>query len=122
MKRWIPFILWLLFVASIITCADLSLARCLFEVAGRYPGSDKLAHAVGMCTLAFTFNYALHTRTVPLKCCHVQLGGFIVAVVMTIEECSQIWIPCRTFDLLDLAANYAGILCAGWITQRCALK
>ena len=118
MKRWIPFVLWLFFVGTIIICADRSLARPLFDFVGRYPGSDKFAHAVGMCILAFTLNYALRARTVPLKCCRVQLGGLIVAVVMTIEECSQIWIPSRTFDLLDLTANYIGILCAGWLIRR----
>ncbi len=116
MKRWIPFVLWLLFVGTIITCANLSIARPLFDFVGRHPGSDKVAHALGMLTLAFTLNYALRARTVPLKCCRVQLGGLIVAVVMTIEECSQIWIPSRSFDLLDLTANYIGILCAGWLT------
>lgn len=114
--------LWLLFVAGIIVCADRSLARSLFEFVALYPGSDKAAHALGMCALAFTLNYALRARTIPLKCCRVQLGGLIIAVVMTIEECSQIWIPSRSFDLLDLAANYAGILLAGWLTRRFVRK
>lgn len=118
MKRWIPFALWLLFVGTIIICADRSLARPLFDFVARYPGSDKLGHIFLISTLAFMLNYALRARTVPLKCCHVQLGGLIVAVVMTIEECSQIWIPSRTFDLLDLTVNYIGILCAGWLTRH----
>lgn len=118
MKRWLPFVLWLLFVGAIIVCADRSLARPLFDFVAQYPGSDKLAHAAGMGALAFTLNHALRARTIPLKCCRVQLGGLIVAVAITIEECSQIWISSRTFDLLDLAANYVGILCAGCITRR----
>lgn len=73
-----------------------------------------------MCALAFTLNYALRAPTVPLKCCRVQLGGLIIAALITIEECSQIWITSRSFDLLDLAANYTGILCAGWLTRHCA--
>ena len=122
MKRWIPFVVWLLFVGVIIVCADRSLARWLFTFIERYPGSDKLGHIFLIGTLAFTLNYALRARTVPLKCCRVQLGGIIVAVVMTIEECSQKWIPSRTFDFLDLTANYAGILCAGWLTRRFLLS
>ncbi len=118
MKRWIPFALWLLFVGAIIFCADRSLARPLFDFVAHHSGSDKLGHLFLIGTLAFTLNYALRARTVPLKCCRVQLGGLIVAVAMTLEECSQIWIPSRTFDLLDLAANYTGILCAGWLTRR----
>ena len=90
----------------------------MFTFIERHPGSDKLGHIFLIGTLAFTLNYALRARTVPLKCCRVQLGGLIVAVVMTIEECSQIWIPSRNFDLLDLAANYASILFAGWLTRR----
>jgi polysaccharide biosynthesis protein VpsQ len=46
------------------------------------------------------------------------LGCLIIAVAMTIEEFSQIWIPNRTFDLMDLAANYLGISIAGWIRIR----
>ena len=118
MKRWIPFVVWLLLVAAIIICADRSLARPLFDFVARHSGSDKLGHLFLIGTLTFTLNYALRARTVPLKCCHVQLGGLIVAAVMTIEEFSQIWIPSRSFDLLDLTANYIGILCAGWLTRR----
>jgi len=39
----------------------------------------------------------------------VGLGTIIVAAVVVAEEISQIWIPGRTFDLYDLAADFLGI-------------
>lgn len=92
-----------------IACADLGKARWLFDWVEEHAGSDKVGHFVLIGTLAWTLNYALRGRLVPLGFVRVQLGGMIIAIAITIEEVSQIWIPGRQFDLDDLAANYAGI-------------
>jgi polysaccharide biosynthesis protein VpsQ len=118
LNRWLPFSLFLLFVASIIVGSDLGRLRSITQWVGSFPFGDKCGHLVLIGTLTFLLNYALNGRMVKIGRLKVLLGCSIVAVAMTIEEISQIWMPLRTFDLIDLSANYLGIILAGWIWLR----
>jgi polysaccharide biosynthesis protein VpsQ len=118
MKRWLPFLLFLSLIIGIIVADDLGRLRSLINLITAVPGGDKCGHAIFIGTLAFLLNYALAGRLVKIGHHQILLGCSIVAVAMTVEEFSQIWIPARTFDLLDLAANYFGITMAGWLWLR----
>ena len=47
------------------------------------------------------------------------LGTVIVSILVLAEEFSQIWIPGRDFELLDLSADLIGIACGDLIARRC---
>lgn len=111
MKRWLPFACWLLLIAVIVACADLGRLRAFFDwYETLHPLADKAGHIglIGMLTLLF--DHALAGRKIKRVC--IPLAPAIVFLVMTVEEVSQRWMPLRSFDLTDLAANYAGILVA----------
>jgi polysaccharide biosynthesis protein VpsQ len=120
LKRWLPFSCFFLFVAGIIIGNDLGRLRTIVNWVGSFPFGDKIGHLVFIGTLAFLLNYALEGRTIKIGRFKILLGCSIVAVVMTLEEISQIWIPWRTFDLVDLSANYLGIGLAGlkWLPKK----
>ena len=120
LKRWLPFLVFFLFVAGIIIGNNLGRLRTLVNWWGSFPFGDKIGHLILIGTLAFLLNYALEGRTIKIGRFKVLLGCSIVAVVMTLEEISQIWIPWRTFDLVDLSANYLGISIAGlkWLPKK----
>jgi polysaccharide biosynthesis protein VpsQ len=118
LRHWLPLAGWLGLVAAIIACADKGWAPRLFALLGHVPLGDKAGHFALIGTLAWLLNYALLRRKVTLGFWRVQLGSLIIALLMTAEEASQIWIPGRHFDFGDLAANYAGIACAGLLTRR----
>ncbi len=111
--KWLPFSLFFLFVTGIIIGNDLGQLRTIVNWVGSLPFGDKIGHMVFMGTLAFLLDYALDGRMVKIGGLKVLLGCSIVAIGITIEEISQIWIPWRTFDLVDLSANYLGIGLAG---------
>jgi polysaccharide biosynthesis protein VpsQ len=117
-QRWVPFLILLTIVASAVIAANLSLGGPLFEWIEQHPGSDKFCHFALLGGLAMALNSALHGRLARLGPVSVQLGGLLVAIVITAEEFSQRWIPSRSFDWGDLAANYAGIACADWLARR----
>jgi polysaccharide biosynthesis protein VpsQ len=117
-KRWFPFLVFLVFVAGIIVGSDFGRLRTITNWVGSLPFGDKWGHFILIGTLTFLLNYALNGRMLKIGHLKVLLGCSIVAVVITIEEFSQIWIPGRSFDLVDLSANYFGIGLAGWIWQR----
>jgi polysaccharide biosynthesis protein VpsQ len=120
LRRWLPFALFLLFVATIIVGSDLGQLRSINQLVGALPFGDKFGHLFLIGTLTFLLNYALDGRTLKIGNLKVLLGCAIVAVAITIEEFSQIWMPLRTFDLIDLSANYLGIALAGlvWLRKR----
>ncbi len=115
MRRWLPFLTFFAFIIAVIYAADRHLARGFFEWVQSLPLGDKAGHFVLMGTLAFLLNRALAGRTLRPG---VQLGGVIVAVFVVVEEISQRWLPWRTFDYADLAADFLGIAMADWLARR----
>jgi VanZ family protein len=117
--RWLPFVAFTAFVACVIAWADTGTMPRTFAWIGRQPFGDKVAHFVLIGTVAFLLDHALAGRRVTIGRWRVRLALLLVAVVMTMEELSQLWILGRDFELGDLAANYAGIavavLAARWL-------
>jgi polysaccharide biosynthesis protein VpsQ len=116
--KWIPFSLFFLFVVGIIVADDLGRLQTIIHWVGSFPLGDKWGHFIMIGTLTFLLNHALDGRMLKIGGRKVLLGCAVVTVGMTLEEFSQIWIPSRTFDLVDLSANYLGICLAGWIWLR----
>jgi VanZ family protein len=50
----------------------------------------------------------------------VLLGSLVVVILAAAEEVSQLYIPGRSFDLLDLAADALGIWLLGRVPRRLA--
>jgi polysaccharide biosynthesis protein VpsQ len=113
LNRWIPFSLLFLLVAGITAGIDLGRLQSLTGWINSIPFGDKCGHLLVIGFLTFLLNYALAGRMVKIGRLKILLGCTIVGVMMTVEECSQFWIASRTFDLIDLSANYLGITLAG---------
>jgi polysaccharide biosynthesis protein VpsQ len=118
LKRWLPFSVFFLFIVGIIVANDLGQIQSIINWVNSVPFGDKVGHTIFIGTLAYLLNYALADRTIKISQYKILLGCMIIAVAITAEEFSQIWIPSRTFDFLDLAANYFGITIAGWLRLR----
>jgi len=82
------------------------------------PGADKLGHFLLMGGFAFTLNLALGLRQFTFARRSWLWGSLIVAVIVSLEELSQAWVPSRTFDLLDLTFDFLGILFFGWLAKK----
>ena len=102
------------FVAYIVYSADQGSMPAVIKHLYDYPNGDKLGHFLLMGSLAFVVALALPERW--------KLRGLLIlAGLLTLEECSQMLFPRRTFDLLDLACSLAGIAVFGglnWILTR----
>lgn len=116
--RWIAAGVWLVAIAVIVYCADRRLMRPFFKFITDHPGLDKAGHFMLVGGSAFLLNFALGLREWRVLGRSWLLGGTLVAAAFTIEEFTQLWFPSRTFDLLDLAADFAGIACFGWLARR----
>ena len=119
-----------IFISYIIFLADTADYNFAFRVVGHIPYGDKMCHTLLYGMMAFLLNYGLGFRRVRLPP-HLQplyrikafsalrfkgavatapYGSIIVLMFAILEECSQYWIPSRTFDLWDLGADFAGVV------------
>jgi VanZ family protein len=109
--------LYVVLLVVIVLLADHREYHTVFDAVRRIPGGDKLGHFLLMGLFSFLMNVSLSCRTVRISAARVLLGSAVVCAAVTLEEFSQIFVRYRTFDLVDLAFDYAGI----WAFGRLAL-
>ena len=111
-------VVWAAIVAAIVWCADHQELKQLLDAVKAVPGGDKVGHFVLVGGLAFLLNWTLRCREIWCAGRLWLLGSVLVFAIFTVDEVTQLWRPARTFDLLDLGANYAGIWFFGWLSRR----
>lgn len=120
--RWWLVGVYVLFLGLIVFLADQKQYQPLFRFIRKTPYGDKLGHFVLMGLFSFIVNLALRCKKVRWWKLNLLAGSLIVALLVTLEEFSQLFIKHRTFDLKDLAFDYAGIFLFGqlayWISRK----
>jgi VanZ family protein len=107
-------VLYAVLLLAIVALADVGLLGPVVSGVHAIPMGDKVCHLVLAAVLghlAAAFPGAPRLGGVPS-------GTVFVAVVALLEESSQRFIPGRTFDLLDLAADAIGIALGTWLALR----
>lgn len=115
--KWLA-ILFGLFIIIIIILAGLGRLGLLLVI-NRIPFGDKLGHFM---------LYGILTLLIDLTCLRslpnlspgllVLRIAVILALFIGIEEYSQKFLVKRTFDLLDLACSYLGVVFFSWMALR----
>lgn len=116
--KWLA-ILFTLFILLIIVMADAGILAQYLGFLYLYPYGDKVGHFVLYGILAFLLDLALfHSapnqsrKSLAVKC------GLILALLIGIEEFSQQFFSNRTFDLVDLACSYLGVIFFSWLALK----
>jgi polysaccharide biosynthesis protein VpsQ len=109
--------LYFLLLGVIVFLADQQKYQPLFRRVRELPYGDKLGHLILMGLFSFLLNMALECRTLRVWKVEPLKGSLIVALVVTLEEFSQIFIRYRTFDAGDLLFDYVGIFCFGLLAR-----
>src|SRR5580704_8427099 len=105
------FVLFAVFVGSVIYAADTGIGKPYLDVVRSLPLGDKASHFALMGTLSALANLAFDWRVSSRSRFAPGVGTMVVTLAVVAEEISQIWIPVRTFDVYDLAADFLGIAC-----------
>ena len=118
---------YVLILAGIIFVADTKSTRYVLGFIGNIPYGDKIGHFCLMGFFSFLLNLSFDARSEGFgKVCYLT-GSLIVLLVVTLEEFSQLFIRGRSFELEDLAFDYAGIflfgelarfICRKWQTKK----
>ena len=85
-----------------------------------FPYGDKVGHFVLMGTFSFLVNMSLACRKVRFRRRQLLIGSLGVAVLVTVEELSQVFFASRTFSLVDLGFSLAGIWSFGMLAEKLA--
>lgn len=113
---------YVLFLGLIVFLADQKQYQPLFHFIRKTPYGDKIGHFVLMGLFSLIVNLALRCKRVRWWKLNLLAGSLIVALLVTLEEFSQLFIKYRTFDLTDLWFDYAGIFLFGqlayWMSKR----
>jgi VanZ family protein len=100
-------------ILLIIAAANLGIAPELFDPVYELPFGDKAGHffLMGLLSLLISLGFSLaRVRVLSLR---LLRNTLLLAALVTLEEFSQIFLDNRSFSLLDLSANYAGIFFFG---------
>ncbi|MCA9132455.1 MAG: VanZ family protein [Planctomycetales bacterium] len=71
--------------------------------------SDKICHGIAFAGLSFLLAWALPKRTAPLK--HLGWAAVLALGYGCVDEFTQNFIPGRTCDIWDVAADAVGVAC-----------
>jgi polysaccharide biosynthesis protein VpsQ len=106
------------FVLLVVLLADLGLMSWFREYASQYPGIDKVLHFILVGFLSWILIFAFNAKRLNLLGSSLFVGTIVTFSLVTLEECSQLLIATRRFELLDLLADYFGILVAEMLARR----
>lgn len=106
-------VIYIFILAGIVVLADFRGTRYLLDFVGDIPFGDKIGHFCLMGIFSLLVNLALQAKTIRVLNLNYLLGSLIVAAIVTTEEFSQIFVRGRSFDLGDLAMDFAGIFLFG---------
>ena len=111
-------ILFGLFIVGIIVLADLGMLDILGFV-NRIPYGDKAGHFILYGILTLLIDLALfRPRPDTSRRLLVFRVALILALLIGLEEFSQKYFPDRTFDRVDLAFSYLGVIFFSWVAMR----
>ncbi len=111
-------LIYILGFIAILIFADSGTPFCIsiFDAMENIPFVDKVLHFLLLGILSLLTNLSFSTKRVSIGYFTFLLGSLIVTVAITLEECSQLFIPHRHFEIMDLLCNYAGILVGGYLS------
>lgn len=110
--KWL-IVLYALFLGAVILLAAQREYQFLFRFVRILPLGDKLGHFVLMGLASLLVNFALACRTFSLRGRRFLLGTWLVLLLVTVEEFTQLFLAYRSFDPVDLVFDAAGILLFG---------
>lgn len=110
--KWLT-ALYTLFLSAIVFLAARGEYQFLFRFVRSIPLGDKLGHFILMGLASLLVNLALSCRTFSAREKRFLLGTWLVLLLVVLEEFMQLFLAYRSFDLVDLVFDAAGILLCG---------
>ncbi|MEM6755090.1 MAG: VanZ family protein [Cyanobacteria bacterium P01_C01_bin.38] len=88
----------------------------------RFPYFDTIMHFILMGFSAFLGHLAFNKRKINIFNFSLPLVPIVISCFVFIEECLQRFSPNRSFDLVDLAADFCGIVLFTLLAEKINVK
>lgn len=112
-------LLFFIFIIAVIIFADIGLLPLSITAIYDFPYGDKLGHFILFGLLNYFVTRAFLSSHLSKPRGWVTLSvGLILALLIALEEFSQIFFAERTFELIDLLASIVGVLVGGWAAYK----
>jgi len=105
----LPALLVFGFIGWIIVQANNGRSSLFFDLVLYIPYGDKLGHFILYGLLSVLTDIALNHKCWLVRNYRIPIGAIIVLVLAIAEEMTQLFLSTRTFDVLDILADMAGI-------------
>jgi len=105
------------FITWIIYQANMGFDNRILELARGMTHLDKVLHFALFGSFAYELSIALR-KSMRLSGIRIMHGVLVVAIFCLIEECTQMGIATRSFDLIDLGCDLLGIGIANYLLVR----
>ena len=116
--KWLA-ILFSLFILLIIVLADMGMLSRALRFLHAIPFGDKAGHFILYGILVLLINLALlRSRPDKDRIPILLKTGLILGLLIGLEEFSQQFFANRSFDLVDLAFSYLGLVCFSWVALK----
>lgn len=106
------------YLGIIITIVVSAYLKVLPVKSSTIPFYDTIGHFVLIGFAAFLGHLALNKKNTIILGISMPLAPIYVGILTLIEECLQNFSPHRSFDLVDLAADFCGIVFFTWLAQK----
>ncbi|MGD1872853.1 MAG: VanZ family protein [Mastigocoleus sp.] len=98
------------YIGIIIAIATSAYLKIIPNEIEKFPYYDTVLHFLLIGFSAFLGHLALRKRWIKILYIPLPLAPILISFFVTIEEFLQMLSPHRSFDLLDLAADFAGLM------------
>ncbi len=119
-QRWV-FAFWVYF-AILMSISMSAYLRIIPTEISQFPYYDTILHFLLLGIAAYLGHLALNKRKIPIFNISLPLAPLIVIFFCIVDEIIQLFIPYRSFDLVDLAADLCGIVLFTWLAEKQNLK
>lgn len=84
----------------------------------QFPYYDTILHFLLLGIAAFLSHLAWNKRKIHVGNIALPLAPIIVVLFCVVDEVVQLFVPYRSFDVVDLIADLCGILLFTWLAER----
>ncbi|MEH2105607.1 VanZ family protein [Nostoc sp.] len=115
-QRWV-FAFWVYF-GILMSISISAYLRIIPTKIAQIPYYDTILHFLLLGIAAYLGHLALNKRNIQIFNISLPLASLIVIFFCIVDEIIQLFTPYRSFDLVDLAADFCGIVLFTWLAER----
>ncbi|MFN6572276.1 antibiotic resistance protein VanZ [Nostoc minutum NIES-26] len=115
-QRWV--LTFWVYLGILISISLAAYLKVIPSEISKFPYYDTILHFLLLGIAAYLSHLALNKRKIKFLNISLPLAPLIVIFFCVIDEIIQLFVPYRSFDLVDLAADLCGIVLFTWLAER----